>query len=71
MSEISILGGDVEHAARRSTEELADFATGLVGDAPGRALPYWPCSAAADLAPSRPSTLSCPPVERNTPCAPS
>ena len=31
MSEISSLGGDVEHAARRSTEELADFATVLIG----------------------------------------
>ncbi len=45
---IIIVSGDVEHVVDRSTQELADFATALVGEAPGLALTSWSRSTAAE-----------------------
>lgn len=41
---IIIVSGDVEHVVRRSADELADYASALTGDAPGRAVPVGPWS---------------------------
>ena len=44
---IILLSGDVEHVVRRSSQDLVDFASELVGDTPGSALRSWPRNPAA------------------------